>query len=75
MGPRGITINNVQPGRVDTDLLRSALGPMADQARQTIALRRFGDSDEVAGLVAYLAGPDAAFVTGANLKVDGGASL
>jgi 3-oxoacyl-[acyl-carrier protein] reductase len=75
LGPRGITVNNVQPGRIDTDLLRSAVGSMADQARQTIALRRFGDSDEVAGLVAYLAGPDAAFVTGANLKIDGGASL
>lgn len=43
LGSRGITVNNVQPGRVDTDLLRSALGPMADQARQTIAVQRLGN--------------------------------
>jgi 3-oxoacyl-[acyl-carrier protein] reductase len=75
LGPRGITINNVQPGRIDTESLRAVLGPKAEQVRQTIALGRFGSADEVAGLVAYLVSPDGAFVTGANLKVDGGVSL
>jgi len=75
LGPRGITINNVQPGRIDTDMIRAALGPKADEIRETIPLRRFGTVNEVAGFVAYLASPEAAFVTGANLKVDGGVSL
>jgi 3-oxoacyl-[acyl-carrier protein] reductase len=74
LGPRGITINNVQPGRVDTDLLRAALGPLAEKARADIAVKRFGTGDEVAGFVAFLAGPEADFMTGASLKVDGGAS-
>jgi 3-oxoacyl-[acyl-carrier protein] reductase len=74
LGPRGITINNVQPGRVDTDLLRASLGQFAEKARAEIALERFGTGEEVAALVAFLAGPETGFMTGANLKVDGGAS-
>jgi 3-oxoacyl-[acyl-carrier protein] reductase len=77
LGPFGITVNNVQPGRIDTDMVRAAVSATADKDRiiETIALQRFGTSNEVAGLVAYLASPEAAFVTGANLKIDGGASL
>jgi 3-oxoacyl-[acyl-carrier protein] reductase len=75
LGPRGITVNNVQPGRIDTELSRDALGVRADEIRETIALRRFGTPNEVAGLVTYLSGPEAAFVTGASFKVDGGASV
>ena len=81
LGPRGITINNVQPGRIETDLLRETVhrvipgkGSLADKLVETIAVKRFGLAEEVAGMVAYLAGPDAAYVTGANLKIDGGAS-
>jgi 3-oxoacyl-[acyl-carrier protein] reductase len=75
LGPRGITVNNIQPGRIDTNMIHSVFGAKVDEVRQTIALQRFGKPEEVASFVAYLASPDAAFVTGANLKIDGGASL
>jgi 3-oxoacyl-[acyl-carrier protein] reductase len=75
LGARGITINNVQPGRVDTDLLRTAVGEKLDAVTQGIAVQRLGDCEEIASFVAYLAGPEAGFVTGANLKIDGGVSV
>jgi 3-oxoacyl-[acyl-carrier protein] reductase len=71
LGKRGITINNVQPGPVDTDL-NPATGEFADTLRKLMALPRYGAADEIAALVAYLAGPEAGFVTGASLTIDGG---
>jgi 3-oxoacyl-[acyl-carrier protein] reductase len=72
LGPRGITVNNVQPGPIGTEL-NPADSKFADMLRtQVLALPRYGTADEVAGLVAYLAGPDAAYVTGASLTIDGG---
>jgi 3-oxoacyl-[acyl-carrier protein] reductase len=71
LGPRGITVNNIQPGPVDTDM-NPADGPFAAQLKNMIAVKRYGQSDEIAAMVAYLAGPEAAFVTGASLKIDGG---
>jgi 3-oxoacyl-[acyl-carrier protein] reductase len=71
LGPRGITINTVQPGPVDTDM-NPADGPFAESMKGMMALGRYGQGDEIAGLVAYLASPDAGFVTGASLTIDGG---
>ncbi|MFN6571824.1 3-oxoacyl-ACP reductase family protein [Dendronalium sp. ChiSLP03b] len=71
LGPRGITVNNVQPGPTDTDM-NPADGPFADGLKKMIALGRYGQSSEIAGMVSYLASPEAAFVTGASLKIDGG---
>jgi 3-oxoacyl-[acyl-carrier protein] reductase len=71
LGEREITINNVQPGPVDTDL-NPATGEFADTLRKLMALPRYGAADEIAALVAYLAGPEAGFVTGASLTIDGG---
>ena len=71
LGPRGITINNVQPGPVDTDM-NPADGPMASTMHGFMAIPRHGRGDEIAGMVAYLAGPQAGFVTGAGLNIDGG---
>ncbi len=71
LGPRTITVNNVQPGPIDTDM-NPADGAFADTLRAMMALPRYGKGDEVAAMVAYLAGPDAGFVTGASLTIDGG---
>ncbi|RUA28484.1 MAG: hypothetical protein DSY77_15980 [Bacteroidetes bacterium] len=72
LGPRGITINNVQPGPIDTDMNpdKSEFADMLKQ--QFIAMPRYGTVDEVAAMVAYLAGPEASYVTGASLTIDGG---
>jgi len=73
LGPRGITINNVQPGPIDTEM-NPAHGAFADKMRSFMAVTRYGTADEVASMVAYLASPEAAYVTGANLMIDGGFS-
>ena len=73
LGPRGITINNVQPGPTDTDMNPSD-GPAGDLMRSMMSIGRHGHADEIAAMVAYLATPEAALVTGANLLIDGGFS-
>ncbi len=71
LGPQGITVNAVQPGPVDTDM-NPAGGPWAAESAGHTALGRFGEAEEVAALVAFLAGPEAANITGASLNIDGG---
>jgi 3-oxoacyl-[acyl-carrier protein] reductase len=71
VGSRGITVNNVQPGPIDTDL-NPAAGDWAAPQKAATALGRYGTVDEVATLVAFVAGPEASYITGANLTVDGG---
>lgn len=71
VGDRGITVNNVQPGPIDTDL-NPAAGEWAVPQRANTALNRYGSADDVAALVAFIAGPEASYITGANLTVDGG---
>jgi 3-oxoacyl-[acyl-carrier protein] reductase len=68
---RGITINNVQPGPIDTDL-NPAAGDWATPQIANTALKRYGTVDEVAALVSFVAGPESSYITGANLTVDGG---
>lgn len=70
-GPRGITVNVVQPGPIDTDM-NPADGPLKDLIHPVMALKRHAKPEEVAGMVAYLTGPEASFVTGAMHTIDGG---
>lgn len=71
VGARGITVNNVEPGPIDTDL-NPADGDWAVKQKAATALNRYGHVDEVAALVAFIAGPESSYITGANLTVDGG---
>src|SRR5256885_5375686 len=71
IGSRGITVNNVQPGPIDTEL-NPATGDWAVPQKAATALNRYGHVDEIAAMVAFVAGPEASYVTGANLTVDGG---
>lgn len=71
LGTRGITVNNIQPGPIDTELNPASADWAAPQMAVT-SLNRYGTVDEVAALVAFVAGPESSFITGANLTVDGG---
>jgi 3-oxoacyl-[acyl-carrier protein] reductase len=71
VGSRGITVNNVQPGPIDTDLNPAAGDWAAPQIANT-ALKRYGHVEDVAAMVAFVAGPEAGYITGASLTVDGG---
>lgn len=73
LGPRCITVNNVQPGPVDTDM-NPADTDSAEQLKKLMALHRYGKAEEIASFVAYLAGPEAGYITGASLTIDGGFS-
>lgn len=71
LGPRGITVNNIQPGPINTDM-NPQEGPFAEVMKGFLALPRYGRDEEIAAMVAYIAGPEAGFVTGASLTIDGG---
>ncbi len=71
VGSRRITVNNIQPGPIDTDLNPSD-GDWAVPQKAATALNRYGSVDEVAALVAFVASPESSYITGANLTVDGG---
>ncbi len=73
LGPRGITVNNVQPGPVDTDM-NPADSDFAEQLKGMMAIGRYGKDEDIASFVAYLVGPEAGYITGASLSIDGGFS-
>ncbi|WP_331767824.1 SDR family oxidoreductase [Embleya sp. NBC_00896] len=75
-GPRGITVNSVTPGATETDMMRAAAGEHLEQAVEHVVsltpLQRLGRPDDIAGVVAFLAGPDGQWITGQNLRASGG---
>jgi 3-oxoacyl-[acyl-carrier protein] reductase len=71
VGSRGITVNNIQPGPIDTDL-NPAAGDWAEPQIANTALKRYGHVEDIAAMVAFVAGPEASYITGASLTVDGG---
>ena len=73
--PRGVTVNAVAPGVVETDMLQGMTDAQRTTALERIPLGRFASAEEVAASVAFLCGPDAGYITGATLTVDGGLTL
>ncbi|WP_050626143.1 SDR family NAD(P)-dependent oxidoreductase [Bradyrhizobium viridifuturi] len=73
LGGRGITVNIVHPGSTNTDM-NPADGEQAEAQRARMAIKRYGKADDVAALVAFVAGPEAGSINGAGLTVDGGAN-
>lgn len=71
LAPRGILVNTVQPGPIDTDM-NPADGEFAAQLTSMVPLGRYGRAEEIAGVVAFLAGPDASYITGTSIDVAGG---
>lgn len=71
LGPRGITVNVVHPGPIDTDM-NPADGAHAGDLVAVLALPHYGETRDIAGMVAFLAGPEGRYITGASLAVDGG---
>lgn len=73
LGTRNITVNVIQPGAINTEM-NPEDGPFAETLKNLAALRRYGQPEDIAAAVAFLAGPDAGYITGATLNVDGGQS-
>ncbi|NBD28173.1 3-oxoacyl-ACP reductase family protein [Paenibacillus glycinis] len=71
LAPKGVTVNTIQPGPIDTDM-NPAEGPYASLVAGMVSLGRYGKPSEIASMAAYLASPEAGFITGATINVDGG---
>ena len=75
LGSRSITVNVVAPGPVETDMTAGLGDKRIAEIVEAVALRRMATADEIAGVVVFLASPDAAYITGAVIPVDGGLGM
>jgi 3-oxoacyl-[acyl-carrier protein] reductase len=75
LAPRNVRVNAVAPGMIETDMSQVVRGVAGDQIKKMIPLKRIGQPEEIASVVAFLASDDAAYLTGQVLMVDGGLSL
>ncbi len=75
LAPRGVRVNAVAPGMIETDMSQFVRGAAGDQILKAIPMKRIGKPEEIASVVAFLASDDAAYLTGQVLRVDGGLSL
>ena len=72
LGPKGITINAIAPGLIDTDMSRAAVEQRGEAVRAATPLRRIGKPEDIVGIVAFLASPESEWITGRTLLADGG---
>ena len=72
LGPKGIRINAIAPGLIQTDLIKDLDGALLENLRQSTPLGRLGESKDIAPLVMFLASDDASFITAETIRVDGG---
>jgi 3-oxoacyl-[acyl-carrier protein] reductase len=75
LAPRGVRVNAVAPGMIETDMSQFVRGAAGDVIIKAIPMKRIGKPEEIAAVVAFLASSDAAYLTGQVLRVDGGLSL
>lgn len=75
MASRGVTANAVAPGFIETDMTAGLKEDLQEQIRSEVPLRRYGRAEEVAALASFLAGDDAAYITGQVFTIDGGLTL
>lgn len=72
LGPSGITVNTISPGRIVTDMIRGDMKERAPEWIEATPLKRFGETDEIASAAVFLAGDSGSYITGANINVNGG---
>jgi len=72
MASKGVTVNTVSPGYIGTDMVRAIKPEILEKIVNTIPVKRLGTPDEIGSIVAWLAGPDSGFTTGADFSCNGG---